>query len=279
MIRPSTIVLTGAAGIVGTALRPILAREFRQVVLTDVEKISDLAPNECFRQGDIADLDFVKKIANGADGIVHLAGKVGAQFTFDDVLGPNIAGTHHVFETARQCGISHVVSASSHHAVGFIQRGAPIDHTTAHRPDTEYGLSKAFGESAAAYFADKFGLNVLSIRIGYVGPDIPDERRLHTWISAHDLAQLIEIGLTTPNLGHEIVYGVSQVDEPFFDNSNAFRLGYQPQDRARDAVADPSILEIAPNLDTIEEGVVGGGFAAADFAGDASRILKSSSKS
>jgi len=91
-------------------------------------------------------------------------------------------------------------------------------------------------------------------------------------VSARDLVQLIEIGLSQ-DVGFEITYGVSDNPEPFFDNSNAFRLGYRPQDRSVDFVSDTSVLSQEPDLRTLEDGVVGGGFAADGFAGDLDRIL------
>lgn len=275
MKLPKRILLTGAAGRVGRALRPILREAYHLVLLTDLEAIDDCQEGESFQQGDIADFETVKSMAKSCEGIVHLAGLVNSHATFEESIGPNYVGTHNVFRAAAESGIRNVVYASSHHAVGFIKRGERIDHTTAHRPDTEYGLSKAFGESAAAYFADKFGLNILSIRIGYIGSDVSNERRLHTWISDRDLAQLIAIGLRTPDIGHQIVYGVSDCDEPFFDNHNAERLGYRPKDHSRNAATRPSVLDSIPDLNSIEDGLVGGGFAAMGFTGDKDRILKS----
>ena len=274
MSRPERILVTGASGRVGEAVRPYLRKRFHQVILTDIQAIDDCQQGESFEQGDISDLSFVSGLAKRSEGLIHLAGLVASHYTFEDNMGPNYLGTHNVYRAAAENGIGNVVYASSHHAVGFTKRGEKIDHTTAHRPDTEYGLSKAFGESAAAFFADKFGLDILSIRIGYVGSDVPNERRLHTWISPRDLAQLIDIGLRTELEGHQIVYGVSNCDDPFFDNSNAERLGYRPQDHSRDAVTNPSVLESKPDLNSIEEGLVGGGFAAKGFAGDKDRILK-----
>ena len=69
---------------------------------------------------------------------------------------------------------------------------------------------------------------------------------------------------------------MSHAPDPFFDNHNALRLGYRPQDCTHDVVTEAAVLKSQPNLDTIEEGVVGGGFAAVDFAGDAARLLKRS---
>lgn len=266
------ILLTGAAGVVGTALRPLLSERYANVLLTDISDITEVAENESFEKGDIADLPFVRSLATRVDGIVHLAGMVGPDYSWDEVLQPNIVGTFNVYEAARAAGVKNVVYASSHHSVGFIRRGEKIDETTAQRPDSYYGVSKAFGESLGVFFADKFGLNVLAIRIGFVGDQVIDERRLHTWVSACDLAQLIEIGLATEDLGYELVYGVSENPESFFDNSNAARLGYSPNDNSVNVVADSSILEKRPDPQTIEGSVVGGRFAAAGFQGNTRRI-------
>jgi len=255
------ILLTGAAGIVGKALRPLLAVKYPNILLTDLEPIRDCSPNENFLQGDIADLDFVKLAVDSVDGVVHLAAMVG-HYDFHEVLGPNFVGTYNVYEAVRQMeSKARIIYASSHHAVGFFERGEQhIDHTTAPRPDSFYGLSKAYGESLASMYADKYGVQTFSIRIGYVGENVPDERRMHTWISARDLAQLIEIGFRLPELHHEIVYGVSNVPDPFFDNSNATRLSYEPQDSSVEYLTDPALLHVQPE----PHALIGGSFATSD---------------
>jgi uronate dehydrogenase len=269
------ILLTGAAGIVGTAIRPFLREKYDRVILADLLPIESLESNESFAPCDIANLDQLTGIAQQANGIIHLAGMVGADYSFDDVLQPNIVGTYNIYRAAHTAGISNVVYASSHHALGFIKRGTSIDDKTPHRPDSHYGLSKAFGESAGSYFCDNFGLNVLAIRIGFVGTEVTDERRLHTWISARDLAQLIHIGLSNPELGYEVVYGTSDNPDPFFDNSNAARLGYRPQDRAIDHLSNNLTPTNRPDESTIAGGCVGGGFAAVGFQGDPEKTLRS----
>lgn len=273
MKASSHILLTGAAGIVGSALRPFLREQWAHVLLTDIVEVEGVEPGETFRRGDLQDPAFLEELCHEVDGIVHLGGMVGAHYTFDEVLGPNIVGTHRLFEAAVTKGVKRIVYASSHHVVGFEPRGTEIDHRTPPRPNGEYAVSKAFGEAAASYFADNFGLEILSIRIGYVGDEVSTERRLHTWVSARDLAELVRIGLTHPEIHHEIVYGISEVPEPFFDNRNATRLGFVPRDRAIDQVADPTLLDRCPDLSTIEEGVVGGGFASAGFAGNPNKVL------
>lgn len=274
MSQPERVLLTGAAGIVATALRPLLRERYEEVVLTDLVPIEDCVNGESFAAGNLEDLDFLTDLADNVDGIIHLGGVVGADFTFEQTLSANIVGTHNVFEAAVRAGVESIVYASSHHAVGFTPRtSSPIDHHAIARPDGEYGLSKAYGEAAAAYYVDNFARRILTIRIGFVGEEVITERRLHTWSSPRDLEQLIYIGLTHPDLHHEIVYGASETEEPFFDNSNAFRLGYRPQDRAIDHVKEKEILTEKPDLTTISGGVIGGGFAEVGFEGRAKDVL------
>jgi len=273
MKPPSRILVTGAAGIVGTALRPVLRSQYQSLLLTDLVEITDLADNERFDQADLQDLRSLENLCSQVDAIIHLGGMVGAAYRFEEVLGPNIVGTHNILEAAVRQAVKRLVYASSHHVIGFAPRGSHLDHRTAPRPNGEYALSKAYGEAAASYYADNFGLEILTIRIGYIGDDVSKERRLHTWVSARDLAQLIAIGLTHPDIHYEIVYGVSEVPQPFFDNQNATRLGYMPQDRALDHVTSPDLLSYQPDFTKIEEGVVGGGFASVGFAGNPTKVL------
>ena len=267
------ILLTGAAGIVGSLLRPLLQEQYESILLTDLVPIEVPARNETFRQGDITNLEFVESLANDVDGVVHLAGCVGPDFSFDEVLSANIVGTHNVYAACRKRGVSRVVYAGSHHAVGFYRRDEQIDDLAPPRPDSQYGLSKAFGESVAAYYYDKFAIDSLVIRIGFCDRQVIDERRLHTWISPRDLAQLIHIGLTAANLGCQTVYGVSENPGPFFDNTNANRLGYRPRDRAVDHLADPGILDSFSDPNTIDGATIGGPFTASGFVGDAARVI------
>jgi uronate dehydrogenase len=272
------ILLTGAAGIVGSLIRPLMAQRYRQIILTDIVEVIDVGSNETFVQGDIADPSFVTHVSAGVDAVVHLAGKVGPDYTFEECLRANMVGTHNVFAAARTNGVARVVYASSHHAVGYWRRDDRIDAAAIPRPDSQYGLSKAFGESVASYYADKYDIRVLAIRIGFAAKRVIDERRLHTWISARDLMQLIDIGLTAPELTFEIVYGVSDNPDSFFDNSNAMRLGYRPQDRAVDHLENPEILNQHADPSTLDGALIGGHFAQLGFVGNPQRVLRRQEK-
>ena len=127
-----------------------------------------------------------------------------------------------------------VVFASSNHAVGFYPRRRKIGTDAPVRPDSRYGVSKAFGEALGALYAYKHGLRVTCLRIGNFGDAPLDQRRLSIWLAPEDLVQLIRIGLEHPDLRYEIFYGASDNERGWWDNEAAFRFGYQPQGRAED---------------------------------------------
>jgi uronate dehydrogenase len=220
-----------------------------------------LRENEIYIPGDICDPALVDRLISQVDGVVHMGGLVGPDYTFEEVLNPNVVGVYHLFEAARRHHVQRIIYASTHHAIGFLRRGTHVDHTTPPRADSWYGVSKAFGEILASHAADKYGLDVMSIRIGYVGESIPDERRMHTWCSARDLASLIALGLTGPLHGFHMVYGISKCPEPMFDNSYAESLGFQPQDCSLDHLANPEIATQPNPAHTSEPGYIGGHFA------------------
>jgi uronate dehydrogenase len=123
-------------------------------------------------------------------------------------------------------------------------------------------------------FADKYGLRVLCIRIGYVDDKPADRRRLSIWSSWRDLAQLVEIGLTHPQLRYAVVYGVSNNTRGFFDNEAAFRLGYRPQDDA-EAFASAVLAEAPPeDPSLVGTHAMGGWGANNEFVGPVDRIYE-----
>src|SRR6516225_467359 len=159
---------------------------------------------------EISDMAAVERMVEGVDGIIHLGGNSGEN-TWDVILQPNIIGVYNVFEAARRAGVQRVVMATSNHAVGFYPRTQTIDHRVLPRPDSRYGLSKAFSEALASLYADKHEIGFLCVRIGNFGTLPIDKRRLSIWISPRDLTQLVRIGLEHPDVRYEIVYGVSNI--------------------------------------------------------------------
>jgi uronate dehydrogenase len=222
------VLITGAAGAVGSCLRDGLRPLVDELVLTDVSALEPLA-GERFVPADLADRDAVVAAAEGVDAIVHL-GAVPTEAPFDDLVGPNLVGTFNVFEAARLGGVARVVFASSNHATGFypVERRLRGDELT--RPDSLYGVTKVYGEALARLYADKFGVEVICVRIGGFRERPTQLRDLSTWLSQGDAVRLFAACLSAPAVGFRIVYGASANTRLFWDLTPALELGYEPQD-------------------------------------------------
>jgi uronate dehydrogenase len=234
MTAPRTVLLTGAAGGLGTLMRerlPAYGYELRLFDLVPVEGEPGAIT------ADLADTDALREAVRGVDAIIHLAG-ISLESTFDKILHANIQGTYNLYEAARAEGVRRIVFASSNHAVGFTPRptGVPVPGAslipvgTPHRPDTFYGLSKCFGEDLASLYWDRHGLETVSIRIGSCFPEPTSVRMLSVWMSPGDCARLLHAALTAEDVGHTVVYGSSENTRLWWDLSSARALGYEPQD-------------------------------------------------
>jgi uronate dehydrogenase len=265
------VLITGAAGGIGRRTRPLLRGVYPTLRLSDVVAIEP-AQGEEFVAADLADLAAVERLCEGVDGIIHL-GASSVEDAWEPVLQNNIIGGYNVFEAARRQGVKRIVFATTNHVVGFYRRQRTIDHTVPPRPDSRYGVSKAFGEALGRMYADKHGLGVLNIRIGNLWEEPVDRRRLSIWISPRDLVQLMRIGLDHPELHYEIVYGVSDNARAWYDNANARRLGYRPQDRAEDFARSATEADLKLPPDPLGEQFQGGGFCTMEFSGDVSKIV------
>ncbi len=224
-----TILITGAAGDVGSYLRRELAGKYKL-------RLSDRRPlkkskSESFMRADISRMADALRITRGVDAIVHLGG-YSVEGPWEAIHKANIVGCYNIFEAARKNKVKRILFATSNHAVGFYRRDQTIDHRVYTKPDGRYGVSKVFGEALGSLYADKYGMEVFLMRIGNVNPQPLDKRRLSIWLSPRDLAQLVSIGIDHPGIRFEIVYGVSGNTRSWYDNSNAARLGYRPQDNA-----------------------------------------------
>lgn len=264
------VLVTGAGGTIGRHLREDLRGLYPIVRLADQVPLEAARDGEEVVQVDLADAEACERMCAGVDGIVHLGGQ-SIEADWPTVLHSNIVGCFNLFEAARRQGVQRVVFASTNHVIGFYRRTQRIDHNVPPRPDSRYGLSKAFGESLGRLYADKHGLRVLSVRIGNYGDRPLDRRRLSIWLSPRDFLQLVRIGLEHPDLHHEIVYGVSENGRTWWDNANAYRLGYRPADES-EPFAAALLADEAPPVDPLAELFQGGPFCSVEFTGDPDRI-------
>jgi uronate dehydrogenase len=258
------VLLTGAAGDVGSRLRPLLRAVYSELVLSDRKQPDQLMPGEMFVPADLSRSGEVEKIVEGVDGIIHLGG-FSVEGPWETILQSNIVGCYNLFEAAYRKGVGRVVFASSNHAVGFYPRTTHIPPAVTVRPDSRYGISKAFGEAVGAFYSDKHGLRVLCLRIGNVGDKPLDKRRLAIWLHPDDLMQLIRIGLEHADLRFEIFYGASNNDAAWWDNSRAYAFGYRPKHRGEDFRAEALAADAKQAPDAVAAFYQGGTFCSAEY--------------
>lgn len=250
------VLITGATGTVGGALREYLADRYELILLTRRPAAFSS------RVVELDDLEGLVSAFRGVDAIVHLAGAATVESPWDEVLAGNVVGAYNVFEAARRAGVDLVVFASSNHAIGTLEmEAAPevyelddprvfrVDGET--RPDSLYGVSKVFGEALARYYVDHHGMRAISLRIGsVVADDDPRSERVAagpswmnlsreqalarmraTWLSRRDCAELVACCLEADDVRWACVFGISDNARKFWDLAPARELlGYSPQD-------------------------------------------------
>ncbi|GDY33024.1 NAD-dependent epimerase/dehydratase family protein [Gandjariella thermophila] len=235
------ILITGAAGGVGTLMRPRLARADRVLRLLDIAAVPPAADGERVEtvQASITDMAAMEGACSDVDAVIHLGGH-SLERPWPDMLETNINGTYTVLEAARRRGVRRVVLASSNHAVGFVPRveGQRASDYLFPRPDTYYGVSKVAVEALGSLYADRYGMEIICIRIGSCFERPKDVRMLATWLSPDDGARLFEACLAAPAPGFRIVWGVSDNTRRWFSLREARALGYEPQDDAERFAAE-----------------------------------------
>jgi uronate dehydrogenase len=232
-----TVVITGAAGRIGTVIREHLRDEARRLVLVDKEPLTARSPTERVIQLDLADADALVAALEGADAIVHLAG-VPDEAPLAELVDANVLGTYHVLEAVRRQQVSRVVLASSNRVTGFYPVGQVVSPDAPVRPDTFYGVSKVAVEALASLYADKFALSVVCLRIGTFGDEPTEARHLATWLSPRDCVGFVRAALTAPAVGFVTAYAVSANTRRFWDLDAGTQLGYTPVDDAEDFAPD-----------------------------------------
>ena len=263
------VLVTGASGHLGGMLFRSLANlGYKNIVGTDLKK-KKIEKNQKFILANLKNLKSIIKMTKGVHAVVHF-GAIPIEDTQLNILQNNIIGTYNLFEAARINKVKRIIFASSNHAIGFHRRKNKLDHFSIQRPDSHYGLSKAFGENISRFYADKFNIKSMCIRIGSCLMTPEDRRHLSTWISYSDLTQLVDIGIKHHAVHNEIVYGASKNKRSWWNNSRAYQLGYKPKDSADQF--DINLLSKNEYKDKMALLFQGGVFTSANFTGDVKSI-------
>lgn len=248
-MRPQTVLITGAAGLIGGVLRDRLADEYLLKGL-DRRWVRDRR----ISRADVTNRRKLARLFEGAEAIVDLATAATLRLGWDDVLR-DCRGRINVLEAARASGAERYIFASSNHVTGLYELEHPyadiiagaygdLDPTATPligpasplRPDGPYAVGKAFGEAVSKYYSERYGLSCICLRIGSVNrSDRPNEPRDYaTLLTQRDLVHIVDCALRAPReLLHGVYYGVSANRWRFWDIENARReIGFEPQDDA-----------------------------------------------
>jgi uronate dehydrogenase len=261
------ILITGAAGGVGTLMRPRLAGADRTLRLLDISEQPAAAGGERAEivQASVTDMAAMEQACEGVSAVIHLGG-ISLERPWADILEININGTYVVMEAARRQGVKRVILASSNHAAGYFPRseGEAGDYVFP-RPDTNYGVSKVAMEAIGSMYADRYGMDVICVRIGSCFEKPRDTRMLSTWLSPDDCARLFEAGLSAPQPGFRVVWGISDNTRRWFSLDEGRKLGYESKDDSE--VYAEEVLAKHGELDpeSYAARFVGGAWAGPDY--------------
>lgn len=252
------VLITGAAGRIGTVLAAGLAGRYR-LRLTDRVDPASVPPNAVFEPGDIGDDAAVASLCRDVDAVIHLAGHPSSS-DWEEVGRLNIDGSRRVFEAAARAGARRIVFASSIHVAGFLPADTPFTDDVAPLPDGPYGVSKAAGEMLLRYVCARFGISGVALRICSFEPAPECARHLRTWISPGDMVRLAAAALDAPLDGFNATWGLSNNARAPIERGMWARLGYEPLDDAEAYVA--ALLGAGVDTGVVSEWpFLGGSFA------------------
>ena len=231
------VLITGAAGRIGQVLREGLKDRY-DLRLMYHRTVLEVAEGEEVVLGSVADMAAIEAAVDGVDAVVHMAGDPSTNASWESVLEKNIQGVYCTYEACRKKGVKRVIFASTNHVTGFYEEdGVYTTPELPERPDSLYGVSKAFGEDLGRYYVDEHGLEVICLRIGSFQPDSAvierqGDRILSTWLSHRDCVQLVWRGIEA-DVRFGIYYGISANTRAYWDIQSARQgLGYAPEDDA-----------------------------------------------
>jgi nucleoside-diphosphate-sugar epimerase len=253
------ILVTGGSGQLGRMFLQHTGDHYRLRLTYNAHPFE--APGHEVIQMDVTDYEAVRRAMQGMEAVIHFAADSAGRGPWESMLPNNIVGTYNVFEAAREAGVSRVIYASSNHAAGFaVKEGMPVGPGAPVRPDSLYGVTKCFAEALGRFYHDRYGMQVICLRIGtcHGGDDLADQReRMHAavvrggsypygsreyvsmWLHPEDMSQLVSKSLET-DCPFGIFYGISANTPAAFDLSETKRvLDYAPRYSVQDLFDEP----------------------------------------
>lgn len=174
-VRGKKILVTGGAGTIGSNLVDLLAEggACEIVVLDNFVRgrranLAQALPSGVVEvvEGDVRDIDTVKKVTEGADLVFHLAAIRITQCAEEPRLANEVLvdGTFNVLEAAAAAGVSKVIASSSASVYGMAEDFPTTERHHPYNNDTFYGAAKAFNEGMLRSFHAMYDLDYVALR-------------------------------------------------------------------------------------------------------------------
>lgn len=167
------IVVTGGAGFIGSHIVESLVEAGHEVCVFDNfftgrrENLQKVIGDVEIVEGDILDLDALRKVFKGRDLVSHQAAQLEIFRSTDEPLFDlevNTIGTLNILKAAEECGIKKIVNASSACIYGQVEGLTSEFHYP--RPNWAYGVSKLAAEKYCDIYNDYHHIPVVSLRYG-----------------------------------------------------------------------------------------------------------------
>ncbi len=174
-MRDKRILITGGAGLIGSHIADLVAREKpRKIVVLDnfvrgrrdnLAMAMSMSPIDVV-EGDIRDQALLASVFQDIDIVFHQAAIRITQCAEEPRLAFDVLaeGTFNVLEAAVNAGVSKIVAASSASVLGLADSFPTTEEHHPYNNHTLYGAAKIFNEGLLRSFADMYGLRYVALR-------------------------------------------------------------------------------------------------------------------
>jgi len=164
--KVQTVVVSGAAGFIGSHVADELERRGYAVVRSDILRLA--GPNNGWRLADLTRIDELVELTRGAFAVCHIGG-IGDVYhaTRDPALAMsvNAGGTANILEAAKRNSVKRFIYASTWEVYGP-PRYQPVDELHPCHPGHPYSVSKFAGDLTCQSYREQGSLSTVVLRLG-----------------------------------------------------------------------------------------------------------------
>jgi UDP-glucose 4-epimerase len=255
LTTPRRVLITGAAGFIGSNLAARLLAEGHRVV--GIDDLSQGVPEQVPDGTEFHRLDVrsaaIRPLFDGIDAVFHLAAKnciSDCQLEPVEAASINVVGTVNVFEAARSAGVARVIHAESSALYEGIAELPSAEERIA--PQSMYAVTKLAGSAFAAAYERYHGMQLTALRYFCVYGPRQDYRRTVPPVMSAFIIRLLR--------GEQpIVYGTGEKrrDFVYVDDVNEFHVQCLHDPRTHGGTfnlgsgRDHSVLEILQEIQAL----------------------------